>query len=89
MILGHMKRSIAPTVEGGESLALACAGQTTLLGVSFWKRLRQMEHVQERVTRIHERHLKGKAYEAGLKEPDMSNLEMKTQLPATTPKTVL
>lgn len=65
MILGHMKRSRAPFhVEGGESLALVCAGQTTLLGVSLWKRLRQMEHVQ-RVTRIL-RTLKGKAYEAGL-----------------------
>lgn len=47
-----------------------------------------MERVQKRVTRIL-RPLKGKVYEAGLKEPDVSNLEMKTQLPVTTLKTVL
>lgn len=29
MILRHVKRSIAPTVEGGESLVLFCAGQNT------------------------------------------------------------
>lgn len=87
MILGQMKRSIAPTMEGGESLALACAGQTTLLRVSLWKRL-TLECVQRRVSRIL-RPLKEKVYETGQKELDMPNLEMKTQLPVTTLKTVL